>query len=92
MIITCFLIDFDQTLFQTNNCFVITYKDSGNIADQTKHFKNGFVLDSEQKLVALFSDTKKLKECIARHQNSDVIYRVVVNNQLADKLMDLRVF
>ncbi|MFW5438703.1 hypothetical protein [Paenibacillus apiarius] len=74
------------------NCFVITYKDSGNIADQTKHFNNGLVLDSEQELVALFNNTEKLKECIARHKNSDVIYQVVVNNQLADELMDQRLF
>lgn len=74
------------------NCFVITYKDSGNIADQTKRYKNGLVLDSEQELVALFNNTKKLKECIARHKNSGVSYRVVVNNQLADELMERRLY
>jgi len=74
------------------NCFVITYKNSGNIADQTKHFQNGLVLDSEQELVALFNNTNKLRECIARHKNSDTVYRVAVNNELADELMDRRRF
>ncbi len=74
------------------NCFVITYKDSGNIAEQTKCFKNGLVLDSEQELIELFNDTKKLKECIAAYKNSSEAYRVVVNNELADELMDQRLF
>ncbi|WP_142920646.1 hypothetical protein [Bacillus clarus] len=72
------------------NCFVITYKDSGNIADQTKHFKNGLVLDSEQELIELFNNTEKLKKCITTYKNSNEIYQVVVNNELADELMDQR--
>ncbi len=74
------------------NCFVITYKDSGNIADQTRHFENGLVLDSEQELVELFHDTEKLKEIVARHKITDVIYRIVENNELADELMERRLF
>ncbi|CAH1208395.1 hypothetical protein PAECIP111891_03212 [Paenibacillus allorhizoplanae] len=74
------------------NCFVVTYKDSGNIADQIKHFGNGLVLDSEQELVALFNNNKKLKECVANYKKSNEVYRVVVNNQLADELLDKRLF
>ncbi len=74
------------------NCFVITYKDSGNIADQTKHFNNGLVLNSELELVELFNDPEKLKDLIVKYKNADVIYRVVVNTQLADELKDKRLF
>ncbi|NOU66255.1 hypothetical protein GC096_19630 [Paenibacillus sp. LMG 31461] len=74
------------------NCFVITYKDSGNIADQVKHFRNGLVLDSEQELVELFNTNEKLKECIDNYKKINDLYRVVVNNQLADELLDKRLF
>lgn len=71
------------------NCFVITYKDSGNIADQIKYFKNGLILGSEQELIEVFNNTEKLKKCIATYKNSNEIYQVVINNELADELMDL---
>ncbi|BBI33320.1 glycosyltransferase [Cohnella abietis] len=74
------------------NCLVITYKDSGNIADQTRHFKNGLVLDSEQELVELFNDTEKLKEIVASYKKSNMIYKITVNNELADELMGRRLY
>lgn len=53
------------------NTFIITNVNSGNIADRVREFGNGIVLNSDNELVKLICNKKRLVELINKMKHSD---------------------
>jgi hypothetical protein len=62
------------------NSFVITFKNSGNIAEMVKIFKNGIVLDNINELMKLLTDDSKLLNIIQDQAKYDI--KMTINEDL----------
>ena len=61
--------------------FVITNKDSGNIADQVKKNENGLVVEYKE-LLNLFEKEEKLKELVLSFKKEKRVYEIYDNEEL----------
>lgn len=55
------------------NTWILTSKDSGNIAAMVQKNNNGLVLDGEEKLLKLIADPSKFRKSIGQFSNSKIL-------------------
>ncbi len=67
--------------------FIITYKDSGNIAEQTSKNANGLVLNSLEELLEVFEDFNSLKQKISDYKNKEFYKKLLHNPALTKKIL-----
>lgn len=73
-----------------SNCYVISNKNSGNIQFQIKNRKNGLILDSDDDLFHLFSNSKFLIETVKTYKknSTNIPLRLEHNDEILQFSMD----
>lgn len=63
---------YSYTYFEalSSNCFVVTYKDSGNIADSVRRENTGCVFETEDEMLELFSSPEKVREMLNKYRRT----------------------
>ncbi len=71
-------------------CFVITCRDSGNIAARIEGGSRGVVLEDEKELFSLLRDERGLKEMLARFRQENPPLSCRINSQIPDETAGIR--
>lgn len=70
-------------------CFVITNKNSGNIAAQVKKYSNGIAFDTEPDLFNFFQNHDQVTKVLIEFQKSRSTYQMEFNPSIVKRTLDL---
>lgn len=65
------------------NCFVVTNKRSGNIAERIKETQRGIVFDNETEMLSFFNDVSGVKQLVAKNLEQNSFLTLKFNPQLS---------